>query len=74
MSTTSTITRPKPAEPATLDHGMTPGDIIDVLQWIQFPKRGRPVLVEIDEGVRDFIVDALRTRSPAFARGAPGAR
>jgi hypothetical protein len=53
---TSTITRTKPAEPAVLDADMTRADIIAVLQWIQFPRKGR---------VRDYLVGVLRDRSPA---------
>jgi hypothetical protein len=59
---TSTITRTTPAEPAILDADMTRSDIITVLEWIQFPKKGRPVLVEIDQGVRDYLVGVLRDR------------
>ena len=40
MSTT-TITRPKSADPAILDEDMTARDIVDALEMIQFPK-GRP--------------------------------
>jgi hypothetical protein len=59
---TSTITRPRPPEPAILDADMTRADIIDVLEMIQFPKKGRPALIEIDAGVRDYLIDALRHR------------
>jgi hypothetical protein len=59
MSSTSTITRPTPAEPAVLDADMTRADIIAVLQWLQFPHKGR-VLIELDRGVRDFLVGVLR--------------
>ena len=58
---TSTITRPTPAEPAVLDADMTPGDIIDVLRWIQFPHKGR-AQVELEKGVRDYLVGVLRNR------------
>jgi hypothetical protein len=61
MSTTSAITRPAPAEPAVLDDGMTRADIIDVLRWLQFPHKGR-CLIELDKGVRDFLIRALRDR------------
>jgi hypothetical protein len=58
---TSTITRPTPAEPATLDADMTRADIIAVLEWLQFPRKGQ-ALVELDKGVRDFLVGVLRDR------------
>jgi hypothetical protein len=60
MSTTSAITRPTPAEPAVLDDSTTRADIIDVLQWLQFPHKGR-CLIE-DRGVRDYLLRALRGR------------
>jgi hypothetical protein len=61
MSTASSITRPTPAEPAVLDDDMIRTDIIDVLRWLQFPRKGTR-LIELDAGVRDFIVRALRDR------------
>jgi hypothetical protein len=58
------IEHSRPAEPAILDDGMTRADIIDLLRWLQFPHKCR-CLIELDRGVRDFLVGVLRDRSPA---------
>jgi hypothetical protein len=61
MSAPTTITRPTPASPTQLDSDMSRRDLIDVLSWIEFPRKST-VLIEIDRGVRDYLVGVLRDR------------
>jgi len=62
MSSTSAIPRPTPAEPAVLDDDMTRVDIIDALQRLPFKRAGDRCVVQLDPGVRNFLVQAWRDR------------
>jgi hypothetical protein len=64
---------PKDDDPEALTDDMTAADLVDVLQRLPFPRastgRGRPTspahcTISLDRGVRDYLVAAIKPRSP----------
>jgi hypothetical protein len=46
-------------EPERLDQDMTPDDLIFVLKYLHFGSKGAFSLIQIDRGVRDFLIRAV---------------